>query len=62
MKRIMWFDLYGNKVAVYQQEDVNGEDYFTIYQLVGKKKYYIDDSDSITEAAQIAMNFCYENA
>ena len=63
MKRVMWFDMYGNKVAVYHKEDEEaGIDYFVIYQLIGKKKYWIDDADSYTEAAQIAMNFCYENA
>ena len=63
MKRVMWFNMYGNKVAVYLQEDEDAGIYnFVIYLLVGKKKYWIEDADSYTEASQIAMNYCYENA
>ncbi len=63
MKRVMWFDLYGNKVAVYHHEDDDlANDYFEIYLLVGKKKQFIDYAYSCTEAAGTAMNYCYEHA
>jgi len=61
--RVMWFNMYGNTIAVYHNEnDKTGIDNFTIYLMAGKKKCWIDDADSYTEAAQIAMNYCHENA
>ena len=58
MKQVMKFNLWGNVVAVYYKEST---DTLIIYQLCGKKKFFIDEVDSLDEAAQIAMTFCYEN-
>ena len=55
MKQIMKFNLWGNVVAVYHKEST---DTLIIYQLCGKKKFFIDEVDSLDEAAQIAMTFC----
>ena len=59
MKQVMKFMLFGNVVAVYYREE---SDTLVIYQLVGRKKFFIDEVEGIDPAAQIAMNFCYENA
>lgn len=59
MKQVMKFNLWGNSVAVYYQEET---DSFLIFQMVGRKKIFIDQVDGTSEAAEIAMNFCYENA
>ena len=58
MKQVMKFNLWGNSVAVYYQEQT---DSFIIYQICGRKKFFIDEVDGTSEAAEIAMNFCYEN-
>lgn len=60
MKRVLTLDLHGNKVAVYEQE-LNDEILYTAYLIVGKKKYYLDDFDSLTEALHYSMQFCYDN-
>ena len=59
MKQVMKFKLWGNVVGVYYREET---DTLLIYQLVGRKKFFIDEVEGIDPAAQIAMNFCYENA
>lgn len=59
MKQVMKFNLYGNTVAVYYREE---SDTYIIYQMCGRKKFFIDEVDGMDTAAQIAMNFCYENA
>lgn len=59
MKQCMKFNLWGNTVAVYYREQT---DTLLIYQLCGRKKLFIDEVYGTDEAAQIAMNFCHENA
>lgn len=59
MKQVMKFNLYGNTVAVYYREST---DTYLIYQICGRKKFFIDEEDGVDPAAQIAINFCYENA
>ena len=59
MKQVMKFNLYGNTVAVYYQEETET---YLIYQMCGRKKFFIDEVEGIDPAAQIAINFCYENA
>lgn len=59
MKQVMKFNLFGNTVAVYRQEKT---DTYLIYQLCGGKKFFIDEEDGLDTAAQIAINFCYENS
>ena len=59
MKQCMKFNLWDNVVAVYHKEEA---DTFVIYQLCGRKKFFIDEVDGLDEAAQIAMTFCWENA
>ena len=59
MKQCMKFNLWGNVVAVYHNER---KDTFIIYQICCRKKFFIDEVDGMDEAAQIAMQFCYENA
>lgn len=59
MKQVMKFMLYGNVVGVWHNEE---KDTLIIYQICGKKKFFIDEVDGLDEAAQIAMTFCYENA
>ena len=59
MKQVMKFNLWGNTVGVYFREVT---DSFLVFQMIGRKKFFIDEVDGTTEAANIAMNFCYENA
>ena len=59
MKQCMKFNMWGNTVAVYYREKT---DTLLIYQLCGRKKFFIDEVSGTDEAAQIAMNFCHENA
>lgn len=59
MKQVMKFNLWGNTVGVWYKEDT---DTLVIYQLCGRKKFFIDEVYGTDEAAQIAMNFCHENA
>ena len=58
MKQVMKFKLYGNTVAVYYREE---SETYMIYQIIGRKKFFIDEVEGIDPAAQIAINFCYEN-
>ena len=60
MKRVLTLDLHGNRVAVYEQ-DLNDVFTYTAYLIVGKKKYYLDDFYSLTEAFEYSMQFCYDN-
>ena len=59
MKQVMKFNLWGNTVAVYYQDDT---DTYLIYQMCGRKKFFIDEVYGTNEASTIAINFCYENA
>ena len=59
MKQVMKFNLYSNVVAVYYCEE---SETYLIYQMIGRKKFFIDEVEGCDPAAQIAMNFCYENA
>jgi hypothetical protein len=58
MKQDMRFNLFGNVVAVYYKEKTET---YLIYQMCGRKKFFIDEVDWIDEAAKIAIDFCYEN-
>ena len=59
MKQDMKINLCGNVVAVYYRED---SETYVIYQMCGRKKFFIDEVCGVDEAAQIAINFCFENA
>lgn len=59
MKLVMKFWLWGNVVSVYYREST---DTYLIYQIVGRKKFFIDEEDGIDPATQTAQRFCYENA
>ena len=58
MKQVMKFNLFGNTVAVYYREET---DTLLIYQMCGRKKIFIDEVDGYTQAAEIAMTFCFDN-
>lgn len=58
MKQVMKFNLWGNSVAVYYREQT---DSFLIYQICGRKRFFIDEVYGTCEAADIAMNFCHEH-
>lgn len=58
MKQDMKFNLFGNVVAVYYKEKTET---YLIYQMSGRKKFFIDEVDGIDESAQVAINFCFEN-
>ena len=58
MKLVMKFWLWGNVVSVYYREETET---YTIYQIVGRKKIFIDEEYSIDEATKTAQRFCYEN-
>ena len=60
MKRCMWFDLFGTKVAVYYQE---ATDTYLIYELrPGKGKTLVAEADGLDPAAEAAMRYCYDQA
>ena len=58
MKQVMRFNIFGNVVAVYWKEKT---DSYLIYQMIGRKRFFIDEEDALDTAAQTAINFCYEN-
>lgn len=58
MKQQMKFNLYGNTLAVYYQEETET---YLIYQLVGKKKIFLDYEDGLMPAATHCINWCYEH-
>ena len=58
MKQVIRFNLFGNVVAVYWREET---DTYLIYQMIGRKRFFIDEEDGLDTAAQTAINFCYEN-
>ena len=59
MKQVMRFNLYGNTVGVWYNSE---SDTYIIYQICGRKRFFIDEVEGIDPAAQIAIQFCYENA
>lgn len=61
MKRVLQLAINGNTVAVYEQTDLHDEIFYTAYHVVSGKRYYIDDFDSLTEAFQYCLQFCYDN-
>ena len=44
MKQVMKFKLWGNVVGVYYREET---DTLLIYQLVGRKKFFIDEVEGL---------------
>ena len=58
MKLVMKFWLWGNVVSVYYREETET---YTIYQIAGKRKLFIDEVYSLDEATETAQRFCYEN-
>lgn len=60
MEMVVKVKLNGNVVCVYQQF-LNDDYYCTVYLIVGKKKYFLDDFDSLTEATNFALQYCFDN-
>lgn len=59
MKQCMKFNLYGQTVAVYFN---SATETYLIYQLVGRKKVFIDEEDWFDDAARTALSFIVNNA
>lgn len=59
MKQCMKFNIYGQTVAVYFN---SATETYLIYQLVGRKKVFIDEEDWFDDAARTALNFIVNHA
>lgn len=59
MKQCMKFNIYGQTVAVYFNSVTET---YLIYQLVGRKKVFIDEEDWFDDAARTALNFIVNHA
>ena len=55
----MKFNIYGQTVAVYFN---SATETYLIYQLVGRKKVFIDEEDWFDDAARTALNFIVNHA
>lgn len=59
MKRVVSVYLNGNNIAVYEQETET--DYTYLVFSIGKKRIYLDEFDSLTEATMFALQFAMDN-
>lgn len=60
MNCVMKLFIYGNTVHVYEQ-CMNDDYSYTAYLITGKKKYFLDDFDSLTEAFNYCLQYCYDH-
>lgn len=60
MNEVIRISLNRNTVKVYEQT-MNDDSCYTAYLITNKKKYFLDDFDSLTEATLFSIQYCIDN-